>query len=252
MSLRRALVLDHFYASLPADEFQGLLGLIGPFPHAKHQKVQTEAGGWEGLYIYSQSGEYFEILGDSQTIGLALSARSIQYRNASLIREEFPWIPWESGIMRRPNGSPWFEWCSPSSGENQRPALSVWTMRYFNRHEPDTDPPGFKRPSPNIVRFRHLHVLMGEARFGEIKAALHAWSPGDHVFGDARCLVRLPMRDGHEFTIEFERVPGEHARLQSLAMDMRPDVHLEPRAYGPFVLAQKGATATLSRRTPNL
>jgi len=85
MSVRDALRFDHSYAMVREAEFRELIPLTSLLRGARHSMVKTEAGSWEGIHLFSQSGSYFEILNETDGFGLALSvppAQSFHWRAA--------------------------------------------------------------------------------------------------------------------------------------------------------------------------
>lgn len=243
MAIREKLRLDHFYVDLSAAAFRALLPLKDVFAGSLHKVVEVADGSWEGLYIYSAGGVYFELLGRRPGSGLALSADYIQYEDASRIVEEMPWLPWQpSGLRSWPSGQPWFryETTTPDRAA-QTEAFETWTMKYyFGERERNR---AFERPT--ITRFRRLHLAVGEGRYPEIAPAC-AWLPGRNLLGEGRCKLEIPCRDGTYFEIEIEKAAGDGVAFKELEFEVRADIMLEPRRLGDFELRQRGHRAALS------
>lgn len=245
--VRSKLRLDHFYIDFLPTEFRALVPLASIFAGSTHNVVQAEGASWEGIYLSSESGAYFELLGRRQAAGIAVSPQYIQYHDASKIREEMPWLPWApTGLMKWPDGQPWFEWETTTPvTKDHHPAVETWTMKYHLSHDPEKTKFHVR---PSITRFRRLHLLIGESRFHEIHPACE-WLPGRNFLGTENCVLEIPCRDGSYFTVEMEKAPGSGIELRELEMELRPDVFIEPHALSRYSLTQTGPLAYLRARS---
>ncbi len=74
-------IIDHFYIVLPDTIFLSTKQELEAKYGAVHKTITSGSQKWEGLYIYSDEGTYFEILKDNNSnfksgqLGIALSSR---------------------------------------------------------------------------------------------------------------------------------------------------------------------------------
>ncbi len=113
--IHSSLVLDHFFLSFSEDDFNELHHLLGSLKEVEHRATRSGDDQWEGLYLRSSIGSYFEALkGEEYSLGIAFSPWRMSYVDASLIVKEMPKIKWKRTPMYQGASKKiWFEAIMP-------------------------------------------------------------------------------------------------------------------------------------------
>jgi len=236
MSIRDFLGLDHFYIGFDRPTFDAFKVLVPLIKGTTHQIVQSGSDTWEGIYLSARDGTYWEIVlrdkpPNNYIAGVALSARSIQYIDASQITQEMPWLNWKKGLRINNKNEPWFEYCATGShSEVTAEPLDMWTMKYF---------PSFRSPEtlpqpPVIESFDSVEIEFNAKDFAFIKEST-SWAPGQHSWNEQNIILNIPKKNWSTFVmtlISKEDVAQGTARLRSLSATVIPGFAMEPMSIG--------------------
>jgi hypothetical protein len=141
--------LDHFYSSLPSSAFDNLIPLSKLFSHAMHRLVKREDMSDEGIYLFTQSGHYLELLRSetSKYVGIALNSFNSPNVVLSGIHNPDPEnYTWSSeDTVNRPKdvedtGKPWFnpiilkinDTSDKSQSSKDKGTFGSWIINYHN------------------------------------------------------------------------------------------------------------------------
>ena len=111
MSMREYLQLDHFYIDVNEEDFQALKVLLDVFKSdIRHVEVKSATGQWEGLYLRTRLGTYFEILRtiNPEALGIAFRTSDPISLPAARVIADIP-VEWKSSTTNYPDGQHWFD-----------------------------------------------------------------------------------------------------------------------------------------------
>ncbi len=247
MAVRNRLVLDHFYIGLDDDAFEKLLPLTQLFKNCEHSKVTSGAESWEGIYLQSRTGAYFEIVRDREVhgLGLALSAAKPQYTDTRKIVEELPELPWKTGTRVDEGGAPWFDWITLSDYlDIHATFFNAWIMNYRFNHRDSSH-----TVSPcSVDRFKEIHLDLGRDNVSEVER-LSSWLPGTREIKENLIQFELPDREGSSFIVFIHLVDGKSQfRFKSLDLALAHGQNVESKKLGTFLLEQHGDAIRLLSR----
>lgn len=134
--------VDHVYICIEKDKFEALKAEAS-IHHAIYKKYTPPEGGkgWEGLYVFTKEGTYFEILPagreyDGGTykvgqIGIALSSRNSEFDSLGFCKKNFKNVSIET--RKTSEGKPWFSSAFLKNTPDNIGAY-VWVMAYEGEH----------------------------------------------------------------------------------------------------------------------
>ena len=110
MPVINSLTLDHTYISLPENSFKKYIDFFKEL-NGMHSVVNSSDDSWEGLYLKSRIGDYFEILNNKRNggFGLALSPLRPMHVDVSNIIKEQPNLDWKYGKRLDGQNRRWLE-----------------------------------------------------------------------------------------------------------------------------------------------
>lgn len=249
-SIRERLALDHFYISVTSEELAALSTMTSRLRDSLHSRVVSGADHWEGIYISSRIGDYFEIVLDprASSLGLAFSPLKPQYTDARKIAEEFPALDWKKGARLTETKQPWFDWLSLSDDSDPIiAAVNAWVMHFhFSHWEQNRMPSG-----PRVIdRFNRIDLNMGRDRVPDLRAKI-PWLPGSQNWRNAQAALSLPLRDGHRFEVGITLIDGDAPlSFRSLEMEITRGEDVEPGEFGAFSLVKNDEHTLVFRRAP--
>lgn len=246
MSIRNALVLDHFYIGVSDEQFQMLLPLADSLKSCFNKHVKSGDDSWEGIYLSSRTGAYFEILRErrSESLGLAFSAYRPQYCDVMQIKDELKDLDWKSYQRNWEDNSPWFDSLSLGSYcDVQETFFNAWLMQYhFNPRPVDSLVPLSVRA---VDRFQTIDLELGKRHLDEVRK-LSSWFPGVLKFENDNICFRLPDRDGSTFEVNVKLVDADvRFRFKSLKMRRNPEESVHSMSLGDFVFSVEGDVMVL-------
>ena len=227
-SVRERLTLDHFYIPVTPAELSELSKFPTLARDAVHSRVVSGKDHWEGVYISARTGDYFEIVHypRASALGLAFSPAKPQYTDARKITKEFSELDWKTGTRLTEKNQPWFDWLSlnEDSAGAVVPPVNAWIMHYHFSHWAQSRMPS----GPKVIdRFKRIKLTVGKSQVSAMRALL-PWLPGTQNWGSKRALLRLPLRDGHEFEVDIAIKNGnEPLAFRSLEMEVTRGQHLK-------------------------
>jgi hypothetical protein len=136
MIMLNPFTVDHVYICIEKDKFEALKAEASNH-HAIYKKYTPPDGkrGWEGLYIYTKEGTYFEILpagaeydGGTYKLGqygIALSSRDSQFDTLGFCKRKFQDVV--TGSRKTSDGKPWFSYAYQ---ETSSIGALIWAMSY--------------------------------------------------------------------------------------------------------------------------
>jgi hypothetical protein len=135
------LILDHYLFCANDEEFDELKTLFLKLGCATHQHVKADDDEWEGLYIYSRSQHYLEILRhpQSRSLGICQRAAFPILQDARRICEDFPALPWKT-FERSHSNNPWYAAMSCDDYTSLTTPFNTWVMHYYPRDIAKTVP----------------------------------------------------------------------------------------------------------------
>jgi hypothetical protein len=254
MGVRESLVLDHFYISVPSAEFDPLIELTKLFKDTSHGKSQVQDDEWEGIYAYSRTRSYFEILRERRGggFGLCFSPYSSLYVDASKIMEEMKEEPWRSGTRVWQTGLKWYDWISTGDYlDIDKTFFNAWIMKYHPHHFDWKHP----IPVPGIDKYSLIRLTLGRDNVDEVKR-LSSWFPGTRTFNEKKIRFEMQDRDELPFAIEISLLDGNQ-RFEFVSLEMK---HCDPLALpdgfrkelGSFMLEVKGHDVLFARKNPEV
>lgn len=249
-SIRERLALDHFYIPATSEELAALSTMTSRLRDSVHSRVVSGADHWEGIYISSRIGDYFEIVLDprASALGLAFSPLKPQYTDARKIADEFPALDWKKGSRLTESNQPWFDWLSLSDDSDPViAAVNAWVMHFhFSHWEQARMPSG-----PRVIdRFKRIDLILGRDRVPDLRAKV-PWLPGSQNWGKAQATLSLPLRDGHRFEVGITLIDGgAPLSFRSLEMAITRGEDVEPGEFGAFSLVTNDEHTLVFRRAP--
>ena len=249
MSIANALVLDHFYVAVSEEDFVPLTELAKLIRVTIHSKMETKDDAYEGIYMYSRTMAYFEMLREKKTggLGLCFSPFYVQYADASKIVEEMPHEKWKTKTQYWTDGTPWYDSHTtadyPSFAET---LFHPWVMKYHPQH---TDYTGFKGRPRQIDRFERLHLTVGRENLAEIEKN-SSWLPCVKTFGEKSIRFEISDREFSTFVIDVDLIDG-NSRFEFKELLMKgcdPALEaLDGHRMGSFHLDVKGDRVRLKK-----
>lgn len=238
-SIRERLFLDHFYIPATSEELAALSKMTSHIRDSVHSRVASGGDHWEGIYISSRIGDYFEIVRypRASSLGLAFSPAKPQYTDARKIEEEFPELDWKKGSRPTETNRPWFDWFSLTDDSDPViPPVNAWVMHYhFSHWEQAKIPSG-----PRVIdRFKRLDFTVGRDHVRALRAQI-PWLPGSQSWNEERAVLSLPIRDGHHFEVQLSIADGPGPlSFRSLEMELTRGQDVASGDFGRFSLAKK-------------
>ena len=248
MSMRQSLQLDHFYINASPEDFEAFLKLKDVIKTGvRHEVVKADGDEWEGLYIYSRPGSYFEILKDRRpnSLGLAFQVSSPLTMDPAEIMTELP-LKWNV-FSREMNGQKWFDALSTASAPFTRETLfDAWIMKYYQRK---TNHKGPKLPR-TLDQFQSIELTLGREHVESIRT-LSDWFPGSREINSAQIHFQVPNQDGWPFDVRIDLVDGsQRFEFKKLVFDVY-DVESLPdfteMQLGSFKLMRQNDRLVLTR-----
>jgi|GEM_PF-6103444 len=247
MTIRDSLVLDHFYINASNEDFDALLKMKDFIQNGfRHSVVKTDNDQWEGIYLRSRAGSYFEILRNRRpnSLGLAFQTFDPMSLDASEIMSELP-LDWNVFSRSFPDGQNWFDSIStmedPASLGNY---FSPWIMKYYIRK---AKPQAVIAPR-SIDRFPSIEMTLGRAHLEHVRS-LSEWFPGVREFNADFIHFQYPDRDGWSFDVRIHLVDGDQRfEFKTAVIEMYeafPD--FKPLKLGSFVLSRSERSLVLAR-----
>ena len=240
--LKNGLALDHFYTGFTHEEMNDLKNLIRFSKRCDHRKIKSGKDSWEGVYLSSNTGSYFEmILGtEKYGMGIAVSSRYLQYFDGSKVPSDFPKLKWRKNIRYwRKTKKKWFTAISllkTPLEKNISNIFSTWIMQYHPLHEKKH---AKTIPQSNVERFHRLVVQAGQELMPMIRYHTQ-WLPGRHKFRKNKIELCIPSKDGGPFRIAIRFLKGKmQPRFVSLEMSLCPDVRSKTIKMRSFRLVKK-------------
>lgn len=232
--------LDHFYIGVSSFEFQPLLPIANALQGCQHLVVQSGNDSWEGIYLFSNAGPYFEILNERRNQGLGIAFCTTSETRQIIARMSD--LPWKSGTRHRANGSPWFDWLSLGEYLNVKETwFNAWIMRYCESSKPRT------APAFSIKRFLSLKMSLGNERLDEMKS-LARWFPEPFEMENSRVTVFIADRSGDRLKIEIQLVTGnEKFTFHSIDFELNDGVNVSQQDFGVLRLSQDKNIASITR-----
>ncbi len=247
MTYQQMLVLDHFFINASAEDFEALKKLKEFIPYGvRHDVVKAADDQWEGLYLRSRPGSYFEILRDRRpnALGLAFQTIDPMILDAAKITEELA-LDWKIQNRKSADGQPWFDYISISSTELDS-LFVAWIMKYYVR---DRKPVGTVMPR-SIDRWVSLEMTLGR-RHADRVSHESQWFPGTREITNDAIQFTVPDRDGHPFDIRIRLIDGDaRFEFKKAIIDLYDTTaieHLTPIQLGSFTLTRSGDSLILTR-----
>lgn len=248
--IRKRLVLDHFYLGFNTEEINDLKKITKIFKRCNHSKVKSGKDAWEGVYLYSNIGSYFEMILDKEKygFGIATSGQPVQYVDVTKIIEKLPNLPWTKGKRKLgETKKTWFEWISlkPFKHKSEYSPFYTWLMRYYLV---DWSIKDRKIEQCSIDRFLSLKIEVGKDHIDYIK--YHSqWLPGKATVNRTSVEIIIPNRDFGEFKINIKLVPGDmKPKFRSLTMQICPGKSIKLVSLKHFKFKQSSNTVILTRK----
>lgn len=246
--IQSSLVLDHIYIDLPSEDFDALTKLTNYIKGCEHSHVKSSDDAWEGLYISTSRGSYFEFLRERRPGGLGIAMRlpKDSMLDAREIVRELPQLAWQAGRRDYLDGDPWFDWLSLGDYRSFDTFFNAWIMHYHPRENTKNA----ERPKCTIKGLTTLCVTLGDENIGTVKE-LSRWMPGEGLplFGNTFS-VMVRERDETQFNLQIKLVQGT-TRFQFSALSMEIDgiSYIRPVQIGNFKI-QQAAHELLIKRSP--
>lgn len=230
----KTLCLDHSYINLQSEAFDQLLPLSSRLRGVDHVKTVSGNESWEGIYLLSRTGAYFEILREYRegAIGIGISPMRPYYVDASKITEAYPELSWKKGTRTFKDGQAWFDWFSTIDFTTVTDTIfDPWVMKYHLSHRDS----GVASSRPlSIDRFRKLNLELGSSHVSFLRRT-SSWLPGVKSFADDEITFTIPDREGSSYQIAIVVVPGDSKfKFKSLEMDLVRGEQLETVDLGPL------------------
>lgn len=247
-SIRERLALDHFYVPATSEELSALSEMIPRLRDSVHSRVVSGNDHWEGIYISSRIGDYFEIVLDprASNLGLAFSPLKPQYTDSRKISDEFPALNWKKGSRLTESSQPWFDWLSLTDDSDPIvPAVNAWVMHFHFSHWGQTRMPS----APRVIdRFKKINFIMGRDRVPDLRAQI-PWLPGLQNWSNSGAALLLPLRDGHQFEVDIATIDGSTPlTFRSLEMEITRGQDVEPGEFGSFSLSKSDEHTIVFRK----
>lgn len=208
MKLTETLCLDHFYIAITPEQFEDLKKLKNKINGFEHKITQVVGDSWEGLYLWTNSGEYIEFMipeKDCLGLGIAFSSKSPIYTDVRELKKEFKKLKWLEGTRIRQDGSKWFTWLSIKSKVSQKslsPYFSSWAMFYHPHYSRSKDiEPEFYAPK-SMARIVSMKLSMNPELESFIEHHL-AWSSAVIKKTKKGMKIEMPNREFEIFRIEI-------------------------------------------------
>jgi hypothetical protein len=247
-SIRERLVLDHFYIPVTSEELASLSKMTSRLRDSVHSRVVSGDDHWEGIYITSRIGDYFEIVRypRASNLGLAFSPAKPQYTDARKIAEELPNLDWKRGARVTKSNQPWFDWLSLSDDSDPViPAVKAWVMHYHSSHQEQTRMPS----GPRVIdRFKKIELTVGRDLIPALRVLI-PWLPGSQTWGENKASLLLPLRDGHHFEVRISIIDGKiPLSFRALEMEITRGEDVEPGEFGRYSLTKTDAHTIIFRK----
>lgn len=175
---------------------------------AIHKVVKSGSTGWEGLYIYSDEGTYFEILCENQPyiqagqLGIALSSR----HGSPDLKAHLATLESRLDVYDRldENNNLWFKAYSLNDLP-EIPKAYVWYMDYQTNYQIER----FNKKSNKVKRFKQAHLKLPDATIKELRGfeVLPDFPPPlkfELSKGQSFQIILTPSKDEINFEIEVE------------------------------------------------
>ncbi len=222
------LYLDHFYCGVSEEVFDELKALEQCLPITLVKEVLTDSDSWRGIYTFSTSNCYSELLlradkRASRGLGFAFSGLGTENNLSAQLQSQFQSIRWERDMLRTPEGASWFESISPKKDDSLNHSIVAWAMEYQDDFR-DKRLQRAQLPGIAIRTFDRIHVRVPSQELAILKDGCD-WYPGTKKFEQNAAMIRFPLiSHGHtEFYLEADstvKLPSLHkieATLESSA-----------------------------------
>lgn len=197
------LALDHFYVAMDLKSVRTLSVMTKKLRGCTHKLVKSGDDTWEGVYLHSRTGAYFELVHAKSTVacGLAMSARLVQYCDIRKIRRQFPKLKWLLGHRIFKKNQPWFDYLSIKNKNNS--GMYAWLMHYHFFHRPRRTFYGL-----SVDRFVKLKLILGKNNLNDLKTHI-AWVPKQKIYSSSKVKIIIPDREFSEFIVDIKLVSGD-------------------------------------------
>ncbi len=236
---RTHLVLDHFYISLEPNDFLPFIETANFFSRCEHIHVKSSDDAWEGVYLSSKTGAYFEVLNERRLGGLGIAFRSKSQNewNIRNILKELPLLKWKFGTRSTAKGDPWFDWVSLGDYlDVYKTWFNTWMMHYY----PSDKPKDENSSVFSVSRFLALEMIVGRDHLSLIQE-LSSWFPGGKKFLDDQIVFSLTDRDGSLFEIYLKLKDGaDRFQFKRLSFVLEDGSTLENRSFGRIRFHREG------------
>lgn len=206
MPVMNSLTFDHLYISLPENSFKKYINFFTDL-NGVHSVVNSSDDSWEGLYLKSRIGDYFEILNNKRNggLGIALSPLRPMHVEVSNIIKEQPHLDWKHGKRLDGQNRPWFDWYSLDNYLDAKNLLfNVWIMDYAKSHN-DVK----AKPKTNFVdSFNSIELSLGSAHLSKIEDNLK-FTDYKIVKESNYLKFSIPKNDGWNFDVIIRIIDGD-------------------------------------------
>ena len=179
---KHPFVIDHLYITVEENKFTQLKEELIQKYDAEHRIYNPPSGeaGWEGLYVYSNEGTYFEVLKASSEfghgkIGIALSHRDQNFETFEYCKANFPDI--EVKEYKNSMGEPWFTAIYKQDVPEHLDSL-VWIMSYDGKYKTGRF---LKKNHFQIERFKKIKLFTSPGALHDLKL-FSDWLPETSLF----------------------------------------------------------------------
>lgn len=196
--MHKNLILDHLYFSASPDQFEELKQFFLQFECASHQHVKADDDSWEGLYIFTRSQFYLEILRARRPdcIGLCQKPLYPLVQDARHIIQDFPDLPWKT-FERSMKGKKWFAALSCDNYLDLSTPFNTWVMHYFQR---DTEIPA-SFPKYELATFFEVEAVADPKLL-------------DHILLNSRWFNAKRTVSDNEIIFDFQTYYSDPMRLR--------------------------------------
>jgi hypothetical protein len=190
------LYLDHFYCGVSEEVFDELKALEQFLPITLVKEVLTDSDSWRGIYTFSTSNCYSELLlradkRASRGLGFAFSGLGAEKNLSAQLQSQFQSIQWEQNMLRTPEGASWFESISPKKDVSLNHSIVAWAMEYQGDFR-DKRLQRAHLPGIAIRTFDRVHVRVPSQELALLENRCE-WYPGTKRFEQNAATIQFPL-----------------------------------------------------------
>lgn len=236
--IKSLLALDHAYCAFTAEQLKDLSKYSKVLAGLRFSKVKSGRRTWQGVYLYSNVGPYFEFIeGIEKGHGIALSPPRPTSIDAFLLKKAFPKIKFYSRKIPY-DGKIWFESLTTNDSKSTLTSIYTWVMRYHVNYNFVK----IARPIQHcsIDRLHNLEVLFPKSEAPMIFDQTR-WFKNKPIKKGSTVTLQIPCRDGTPFTIKYLlRSNVTRPIFKSLSLSLSPSANIKTKSSKYFALKSLG------------